>query len=401
MRDSSHPPTQFTIRVVHDLGTIAARQWNALVDTDGAGNVSLRHEFLLALAATGCATETSGWAPRFLTLWSTDAHGEHLAGAVPLYDKFHSYGEYVFDWAWADAYQRHGMSYYPKRLAAVPFSPIGGARLIARDEAARHALAQALLADAADAPSLHVLYPPERDLNALTANGMLVRHGVQFHWRNRSPGPYADFAEFLAALDQPKRKKIRAERRKVVDSGVTLVRKTGRDITAADWSFFFRCYRQTYAEHLSSPYLNLALFERIGETLGEHVVLVTASLAGRPIASSFGLFDAPSPRARLYGRYWGAIAQVPCLHFECCYYQMIEFAIERQLCAFEGGAQGAHKMARGLEPVTTASAHWIADARMREAIERFVERERGGVAQAIDELEERSAFKPGRVEAMR
>jgi predicted N-acyltransferase len=315
---------------------------------------------------------------------------------MPLYDKFHSYGEYVFDWAWAEAYQRHGMAYYPKRLSAVPFSPIGGARLIARDGAARRALGAVLLADAADAPSLHVLYPPARDLEALAALGLFVRHGVQFHWRNRAPVPYADVDDFLSALDQPKRKKIRAERRKVLDAGVSLVRKTGSDITAGDWAFFFRCYRQTYAEHMSSPYLNLEFFERIGASLGEHVVLVIASRAGRPVAASLGLFDAPGGNARLYGRYWGAVEHVPCLHFECCYYQMIEFAIERGLAAFEGGAQGAHKMARGLEPVITYSAHWIADPRMRDAIGRWVERERGSLAHATDELQEHSAFRSSR-----
>lgn len=397
MRDSTqlptHPATPFTLRVVHDPAAVDAHKWNALVDADGAGNVFLRHEFLHALHTSGCATADTGWTPRFLTLWSGETNNERLEGAVPLYEKSHSYGEYVFDWAWADAYQRHGMRYYPKRLAAVPFSPVVGARLIARDDAARRALAQALRADAADAPSLHVLYPPARDIDALTAQGMFVRHGVQFHWRNRAHDPYADVDEFLAALVQPKRKKIRAERRKVLDAGVTLARKSGGDITAADWAFFHRCHRNTYAERMSLPYLNLEFFERIGASLGEHVVLVIASRAGKPVASSLGLFDAPSAQARLYGRYWGALEPVPCLHFECCYYQMIEFAIERGLSAFEGGAQGAHKIARGMDPVTTASAHWIADPGMRAAIQRFVERERAGIAMAVDELDEHRAYR--------
>jgi predicted N-acyltransferase len=395
MRDSTHSDSTCsaatTTRIIENIGTIDANAWNALLAADGAGNVLLQHEFLHALG--GCATADTGWAPRFLTLWSSElSPAPELIAAAPLYDKFHSYGEYVFDWAWADAYQRYGLAYYPKRLSAVPFSPVGGARLIARSPQARQALAAALLADAADAPSLHVLYPPPRDIETLKAHGLFVRLGVQFHWHNRGPEPYRNFDDFLAALAQPKRKKIRAERRKVLEAGVRLERKTGRDITAADWAFFFRCYRQTYAEHLSSPYLNLEFFERIGAALGEHVLLVIASRGSTRIAASLGLFDAPAPGARLYGRYWGALEPVPCLHFECCYYQMIEFAIERRLAVFEGGAQGAHKMARGLDPVTTYSAHWIADPRMREAIERHVAREREGVAQAIDELSERRAY---------
>ena len=397
MRESiplpTHGATPYTQRLVHDPAAVDARQWNALVEADGAGNVFLRHEFLHALHASGCASADTGWAARWLTLWTATVDGARLDGAVPLYDKSHSYGEYVFDWAWAEAYARHGIRYYPKRLVAVPFSPVGGARLIARDDAARHALAAALLADAADAPSLHVLYPPARDIEILEAQGMLVRHGLQFHWRNRQPDRYADFDDFLAALVQPKRKKIRAERRKVSDAGVTLVRKTGGDITAADWAFFHRCHWNTYAERMSQPYLNLAFFERIGAALGEQVLLVVASRDGHPIAASLGLFDAPSAQARLYGRYWGAVEAVPCLHFECCYYQMIEFAIERGLSAFEGGAQGAHKIARGLDPVATLSAHWIAEPAMREAIRRFVQRERAGVAQAIDELDEHRIYR--------
>lgn len=388
MRDTA--PMALRTRVVNDIGEINAHEWNALLATDGAGNALLRHEFLHALCTNACTTAETGWVPRYVTLWSSDSK---LVAAAPVYDKLHSYGEYVFDWAWADAYQRCGMAYYPKRLCAVPFSPISGARLIASSEPARQALAAALVEDAADASSLHVLFPPPRDIDALQTQGLFVRHGIQFHWRNRQPEPYRDFDDFLSSLAQPKRKKIRAERRKVVEAEVILERKTGRDITAADWAFFFRCYRQTYAAHHSWPYLNLEFFEHIGTTLSEHVLLVIAKHGGKYIAASLSLFDAPSPQARLYGRYWGAVEQVPCLHFECCYYQPILFAIERQLAVFEGGAQGAHKMARGFDPVATYSAHWIADPRMRAAIARHVRRECDGVAQAIDELSEHRAYR--------
>jgi predicted N-acyltransferase len=216
---------------------------------------------------------------------------------------------------------------------------------------------------------------------------------VQFHWRNAG---YADFDAFLAALAQPKRKKIRAERRKVAEAGVRLVRKTGALITRDDWRFFFRCYRNTYAAHGSTPYLNLRFFERLGETLADHLLLVVAERDGHPIAASLGVFDTAGGKSRLYGRYWGTLAEVPCLHFEACYYQMIEFAIERRIAAFEGGAQGAHKLARGLDAVATRSAHWIADPQMRAAIARFVARETGQVEHTLDELHEHRAFKPAR-----
>jgi hypothetical protein len=213
---------------------------------------------------------------------------------------------------------------------------------------------------------------------------------VQFHWRNAG---YGSFDDFLARLAQPKRKKIRAERRKVRDAGVTLERRVGRDITEADWRFFFRCYLATYRAHFSSPYLNLDFFLRIAESMPRHLMLVLALRDGRPVASTLGVFDAGGREPRLYGRYWGAVEPVDCLHFECCYYQMIEFAIERGLAWFEGGAQGAHKLARGLDPVPTRSAHWLAHPAMMEAVARFVDRERAGVAASIDELNEHRAFR--------
>jgi hypothetical protein len=383
----------YCTQLVSDLASIGRDRWDALVAADPHANVFLRYEMLHALHATGCAAPRAGWAPQYLVLW----RGSQLAGAVPLYAKGHSYGEYVFDWAWAEAYQRSeraGLAYYPKWLAAVPFTPVGGSRLIAVDEAARARLADALVAhaQASELSSLHVLFAPRAQIDLLAARGLLVRHGVQFHWRNAG---YVDFDAFLAALVQPKRKKIRAERRKVAEAGVRLTRKTGRDITREDWQFFFRCYRQTYATHGSTPYLNLRFFERIGEALGDHVVLVVAERAGAPIAAGLGVFDGTPGTARLYGRYWGALAEVPCLHFEICYYQMIEFAIERGIEVFEGGAQGAHKLARGLDAVETLSAHWIADAPMRAAIGRFLERETDHVEHTLDELHEHRAFKTG------
>jgi predicted N-acyltransferase len=320
--------------------------------------------------------------------------GGQLVAAAARYTKDHSYGEYVFDWSWAEAYQRYALAYYPKWLVAVPFTPVPGTRLLARDEPARRALAEALMAEARASrlSSLHVLLAPPRDIDALAAAGMVVRDGVQFHWRNAG---YADFDDFLARLEQPKRKKIRAERRKVGEAGVTLQRRVGREITEADWRFFFRCYLATYRAHFSSPYLNLDFFLRIAAAMPEHLMMVLARREGALVASALGVFDAARAEPRLFGRYWGAIERIDCLHFECCYYQMIEFAIERGLAWFEGGAQGAHKLARGLDPVATRSAHWLAHPAMMDAVSRFVDRERTGVSAAIDELNEHRAFKGG------
>ncbi len=383
----------YCTQVVDDPARVDRDAWNALVDADPQANAFVRHEFLHALTASGTATAATGWQPQFLLL----RHGAALVGAAPLYLKGHSYGEYVFDWAWAEAYHRHGLTYYPKALVAVPFTPVPGTRLLARDAHARDRLAAALLRHAREngLSSLHVLLAPQPDMEALAAAGMMIRHGVQFHWRNAG---YATFDEFLAQLAHAKRKKIRAERRKVSDAGVTLERRVGRGIREADWRFFFRCYLATYRAHFSSPYLNLEFFLRLAEAMPEHLMLVLAHRDGQPVASALGVFDSNRTDARLYGRYWGAVERIDCLHFECCYYQMIEFAIERGLAWFEGGAQGAHKLARGLDPMTTRSAHWLAHPAMGDAVARFVAREREGVAETIDELNEHRAFRAASAE---
>ena len=369
---------RLTLRVVEDLAGIPAGDWNALA----GGQPFLRHEFFAALHETGCASARAGWLPQFVTLWD----GKRLKGALPLYLKSHSYGEYVFDWAWADAYQRHGLEYYPKLLAAVPFSPVTGSRMLARDPQVRAQLAAAALELARGVSSLHVLFPLEAEARELEAAGMMLRRGVQFHWLNAG---YRSFDEFLAALTQGKRKKIRAERRKVGEAGVTFRRKVGREITHEDWRFFTRCYTLTYRAHMSSPYLNLAFFSRLGETLPEHVLLVLAEREGKPIAAALNVFS----REALYGRYWGATQHLPCLHFETCYYQALDFCIERGIAAFEGGAQGEHKLARGFLPERTWSAHWLRHPQFADAIERFLAREAQGVERYADELAEHSPFR--------
>jgi predicted N-acyltransferase len=374
----------YCTRIVHDLADVSPDAWNALVRASD-GSPFLEHAFLHALHATGCASLRTGWEPHFLTL----ERGGELAAAVPLYRKHHSYGEYVFDWAWADAHQRHGIAYYPKWLAAVPFTPVAGPRLLAIDAAARARVAAALIdfAKASDLASLHVLYPHEAEAEQLAAHGALTRHGVQFHWFNAG---YASFDDYLAHLEQPKRKKVRAERRKVAEAGVTLRRCTGREIREADWALFTRCYRATYAAHHSTPYLNARFFERLADAIPEHLLLVVATRDGRDIAAALSIFD----ERRVYGRYWGALQTVPCLHFEVSYYQLIEFAIERRLAVIEGGAQGEHKHARGFVPVRTVSSHWLRHPAFADAVQRYLERETGGVEAYIDDLNERSALRP-------
>jgi uncharacterized protein len=375
-----HTDAAATVEVASSIASVPAEQWNALA---GAQPFA-RHEFLNALHETGCAAPDTGWAPQYLILRE---HGK-LVGAMPLYLKGHSYGEYVFDWSWADAYQRHGLEYYPKLLCAIPFTPVSGPRLLARTPAERDILLRAAfaLAEELGVSSLHCLFPPREDAEALAARGMMIRHGVQFHWSNDG---YSTFEDFLAGLNHDKRKKIKQERRKVRDAGVSFEWHEARDISDSDWAFFFRCYARTYREHHSMPYLNLEFFKRIGRTMPENLVLVLAYREGRPIAASFNMRDAK----RLYGRYWGAVEHHPVLHFETCYYQVIEYCIARGIEIFEGGAQGEHKMARGLLPVETRSAHWIARRDFASAIESFLARETRGIAHRLDELSERTPFK--------
>ena len=371
-----------SLRIVDGLEGVDPARWNALA----GGNPTLAYEFLDSLHRAGCASASTGWAPQYFTLW----RGDELAGAVPLYAKSHSYGEYVFDWAWADAYERNGLAYYPKLLAAVPFTPATGARLLAVDEAARTTLARALLQVARDSPvsSLHVLFPDESDAAALRALGLMERRGVQFHWRNAG---YASFDAFLAALSHDKRKKIRQERKRVAAEGVTFRRVTGHEASAGDWDFFTKCYRRTYREHRSTPYLNREFFGMIAERMPGNVLLVIAEKDGRPIAAALDLFG----RDALYGRYWGSVEYVPGLHFEACYYQAVEFCIERGIALFEGGAQGEHKHARGFLPHETRSFHWLAHPAFAKAIDEYLEREGEHISGYIDELNDRSPFKQG------
>ncbi|MBR0564680.1 N-acetyltransferase [Azoarcus sp. L1K30] len=365
---------------VSSLEQIDPAQWNALA----GGQACLTHAFLCALERTGCVGGDTGWLPRHATLWRNN----ELIAAMPLYLKHHSYGEYVFDWAWADAYARNGLEYYPKWLSALPFCPIPGTRLLGHQEADRKKLLREVLGYVGDSglSSFHVLFPTEAEGHSLGDAGLMMRHGVQFHWHNRD---YTDFDHFLSQLNHDKRKKIRQERRRASAHGLELQWLDGHHADADDWAFFYRCYATTYALHRSTPYLTPDFFPALGRALPDGVRLLLARRDGQAVAGAFYLCDGEA----LYGRYWGAIEQLPFLHFELCYYQAIDYCIKHGLKRFEGGAQGEHKLSRGLEPVITRSAHWIADPRFRDAVDRFLDQESTGIQFYLDELSERTPFR--------
>jgi predicted N-acyltransferase len=381
----------YVIRVLDSPVQVDAAQWNALLAQQQAPTPFMRHEYLAAMHQSGSATPDKGWTPRFITLW----HGDDLHGACALYLKDHSYGEYVFDWAWANAYEQHGLAYYPKALAAVPFTPVPGSRLLARDAAARRLLLEAMLAwcKQEKQSSFHLLFAAPDDVAACDQAGLMLRHTVQFHWTNTG---WTDFDAFLASLAHDKRKKIRQERRKVAQAGVAFRWARGADIAPADWDFFYRCYERTYYEHGNLPYLKRDFFRRMAREMPENWLLFVAEQAGKPIASSLiALETTQSGEKVAYGRYWGALARVDCLHFEACYYQPLQWCIANGWDRFEGGAQGEHKMARALMPVKTTSAHWLAQPAFADAVERFLEREGEGIANYLEHLEQRSPFRQG------
>jgi predicted N-acyltransferase len=370
---------------------LTASAWNALLATQTDANPFVRWEYLSALADSGSAAPHTGWRAHAITLWL----GEALHAACLVYVKPHSYGEYVFDFAWANAYAQHGLDYYPKAVIAVPFTPVPGPRLLARTPLARQALVQAVVdwCTTQGLSSLHLLFGNAQDLAACDAVGLMQRHTVQFHWQNTAT-PYADFDAFLASLNQDKRKKIRQERRKVADAGVRFTARKGAQIRPGDWDFFYRCYAQTYLEHGNAPYLTPDFFARMARTLPENWLLFVAERGGQPIASSLIAIN-PYPESQnvAYGRYWGALERVDCLHFEACYYQPLAWCIANGYQRFEGGAQGEHKMARALLPATTHSAHWLAHPAFATAVEKFLVREDAGISSYLQDLAQRSPLK--------
>lgn len=454
-------------RVFATVQEIAATAWDRLLAQQPTPTPFMRHAYLAALQESGSATPHSGWDARFITLWHSSAQGEQLLAACPLYVKTHSWGEYVFDMAWARAYHDHGLPYYPKAVVAVPFTPVPGSRMLAASAALRVQLVQAVQGWCAahGLSSAHVLFGDAADQAALEQAGWMARAGVQFHWKNMHPTlptvrgllpseraasavgrpgskyallgagagagaedcrPYADFDDFLASLQQAKRKKIRQERQRVTQAGVQFQVRAGREITEQDWDFFYICYARTYEEHGNPPYLQRDFFTRMAGELPGHWVLFIAERAGQRIACSLIAVSAdatpnsttksieniatsaqiapetkatsmgvarPLYGATAYGRYWGALERVDCLHFEACYYQPLQWCIAQGLACFEGGAQGEHKMARALLPVATASYHWLAHPAFADAVARFLERETAGMAGYMHELQQHTPLR--------
>jgi predicted N-acyltransferase len=379
----------YVLRVVDDPAEIDAAAWAALLAERPSASPFASLAYLRALHESASAVAATGWAPHFLVLERAD----ELVAACPLYLKDHSYGEYVFDWAWADAYQRHGLDYYPKLVDAIPFTPVPGPRLLARTHEHRLLLLRGIeqLARSARLSSAHLLFLDEVDQAAAREAGWSMRSTVQFHWTNRVPAPYADFADFLASLQREKRKKIQQERRRVTDAGVTFSIASGEAIAKADWDFFYRCYTLTYRAHHSTPYLTRDFFARSAASMGDNGLLFIASRDGKRIASSLIAID--PERKTAFGRYWGAVEHIGCLHFDACYYQPLAWCIANGYQRFEGGAQGEHKMARGLLPTQTWSAHWLAHPQFARAIDDFLAREGAGIESYLDELNERRPFK--------
>lgn len=404
MIDDKTPDTanDYVIRVLGSPDEVDASGWDALLFKQRQATPFMRHAYLNALHASGCATPETGWTPKFFLL---ERQGE-LAAAGVLYLKTHSRGEYVFDSTWAQAYTQHGLAYYPKALCAVPFTPVPGVRLLARSQAEREQLATLMLdwCQRQQLSGLHSLFASDADLAAFEKSGLLLRNSVQFHWHNSHPA-YASFDAFLAQLTPEKRKKIRQERRKVADAGVSFRVLEGRQMSPADWDFFYQCYERNYLEHGNAPYLNRDFFSRMANTMPEDWLLFIAKRNGQAIAASLIALnascvvaasqeDTPNIERVAYGRYWGALERVDCLHFEACYYQPLQWCIANSYHRFEGGAQGEHKLARALLPVTTSSAHWLAQPQFMAAVKRFLSAEREGIQAYVGDLNQHSPFRP-------
>jgi predicted N-acyltransferase len=397
------------MQVLPDFASLSDDQavaWDQLWAASPEPTPFVHRLFLTALESSGSAVAKTGWQARPALL--LDASDQVLA-ATPLYAKSHSYGEYVFDWAWAQAYEQTGRAYFPKWLIASPFSPVPGSRLLGGDPWARSDLAKKLtdLAQSSGLSSMHCLFGTPEDHHALSTCGWLTRQGVQFHWHNRD---YATFDDFCQSLTQPRRKKIRAERRKVEQAGVRTEIFTGSQITQAHWQFFYDCYEATCLAHGNPPYLKPAFFQEVARTMPwawvmalgfnhENQAIGAALLAFQPAKKRLQdtLMNPCDPVAyrngTVYGRYWGSLQHVDCLHFELAYYTPMTWAIDQGIARFEGGAQGEHKVWRGFEPVTTQSSHWLAEKQFESAVARFLEREKQGLSGYLSELNDRQPYR--------
>jgi predicted N-acyltransferase len=384
--------SEIQARLSGEARRIGAATWDALANPndDAFPYPFTRHAFIAALEESGSATARTGWRPVHLLL----QRGDEPIALLPLYLKSHSYGEYVFDHGWAEAFARAGGKYYPKLQASVPFTPVTGKRLLVRagenEKDVQRLLLQAgeAAVEELGASSLHVTFITESEWWLAGSLDFLRRTDKQFHWENRG---YDSFAAFLDELSSAKRKNLRKERASVLAEGVSFEWLTGRDLTEGIWDAFFDCYTATGNQKWNPPYLTRKFFSMIGASMGEQILLVMAKLNGRYVAGALNFFDGTA----LYGRNWGCTSYVPFLHFEACYYQAIDFAIERKLARVEAGAQGGHKLLRGYLPCPTYSAHFIAHAGLRRAVGNFLDEERAAVADHMEELREKAPFRKG------
>ena len=373
------------LQIASNIASLEAGEWNRVSGTDSP---FLRHEFLVALERHGAVGEQYGWLPRYL-LAREDGR---LIGAVPLYLKHNSYGEFVFDWAWADAFHRHRLPYYPKAVVSVPYTPVTGPRLLVHPDADRARVARALvelaraLMEQEDLSSLHWLFTDEADTALLCAQGFMPRLGCQFHWHNQG---YRAFEDFLARLNSRKRKQLRRERRHVQDAGIELQVLHGSEMSHAQWSVMHAFYRSTFEKKSGIPTLSQGFFEELGRTMGAQLVLVFAHHQGEPVAGAINFRSQDT----LYGRHWGCREDFHSLHFEACYYQGIEYCIANGLRTFEPGAQGEHKISRGFLPTATWSTHWIRNEGFRSAIGDFLRREQHGMQDYMQTLAEQSPYR--------
>ncbi len=387
---SSPAPNSLRLAVLEDLSSVGADEWNGLV---GARYPFLRHEFLGALEQNACLGEEFGWLPRHITLRESSGR---LLGAVPQYLKFNSYGEFVFDWSWANAYQRNGLSYYPKLVSASPYTPATGPKLLTAEDAPegiRDTLVQAglELTQQLELSSAHWLFTPGDEIATLRRLGLMVRTGCQFHWQNQD---YRGFDDLLAQFTSAKRKKVKRERRRVFEQGIRFRLLHGDQATEGEWALFHQLYESTFDKRGGIPTLSLPFFLVLAEKMPEAVLLVLAYDGTRPIAAAFCLVGSDS----LYGRHWGCLQDYHSLHFEACYYQGLDYCIERRLQRFEPGAQGEHKISRGFLPTTTYSAHWIADPKFRSAVDHFLEMETEGMRDYLTEMADHSPYRQSNID---
>ncbi len=359
--------------------------WNHLVGDDYP---FLRHEFLLALEASGCVSRQTGWQPMHVLVMDNN----QLLAAMPLYLKTHSRGEFVFDNQWAYAYQQHGGNYYPKWLTAIPFTPCQGLRIAIDDDADQLEIISLLVkfikikSQEDTISSWHCLFPIKSQMEVLKALGMAIREGVQFQWFNKG---YRTFDDFLGTLSSSKRKMLKKERRKVAEQGIEMIQLSGKQVTEQQWQVFYDFYRMTYLKHGMPPYLNLDFFLMCGETMREQLLLVFALKDGVYVGAALSFIGGDT----LYGRYWGCLEEYHVLHFEACYYQGLDYCIASGLQRFDSGAQGEHKIARGFEPVTTHSAHWFQDDHFAKAVDHFLLREKAMVSVYKDDAANYLPFK--------